>query len=1014
MLISVLGEPLKSKNKNLYAVFLILSFCFAVFIPTPALADTNERDLNPDKEDIVSSYSFGPYQSDKWSVVAVDTPDINNPGSGVTIAILDSGVTKTENLSCHNFVHEYDSYWQISGPGSALDISGHGTTVAHTIADCSDGIANSVNIMPVRVFTDYYAPWGFPTYTDDWALAEGIIWAVNHGADIINMSLGSPCYKTWEEGCRGDDTYPGWVDNAIQYASNNGVLIVAASGNSALPWVSFPANHPDVWAVGAVDINLDKSYFSNSGEALTFVGPGENVETALGNVSGTSFSSPEVAAAAAVLKGSMPGLSVKEIEDAFVCTIVDLGDQGWDPEYGWGMPQIQASLDLLQAGLLQTPWWVSSELILSFAGEGVIRATWESANDCNNIEYYFIDIEPGGSNTVTYADNATEFLVSESGVYTVYAKAINEFGNHSELISNTIEIDLTPPSWDNGTGITINLDGDNLIYSWNGASDLNSISRYELLVERDGLFVVQINTLDTSAAFNSGYFEEPGVYTVIVSAFDPYENSSSIFTQFQILEPEPTSSSNDGESSTATTIPTFTRLSTTTTISEYMMPTETTTTIPSSTTTVVVVSYTPTGNLSGSCPLLSNPDAASKPYFGAENNDTFPMGPRALAYKGYEGCKYSGLSRDEIKDELKRYLEYWSQFSGNEFRYLESVHSRDWRNEDELNGAVNRWDSEWSGIDPSSIVENLSNSDGQLVWDDSHWTTPTTTIPAISDPDTTNTVLGAPTITGVTLSPKASGSDPGIDLIVSKDHAPSVQGLDIIKYSYQYYTVEGGPQGGGSDPHSRTNPLLFEIPSGYDTVYIKIRAEYGEYVACESGQPNCFTTINNQWGPYTDWYAVVVNEPSSESDDSSTTTTTTLPPTNPTTTIPSCISLEEAKARWRSDNENTKRGYGNVGWYYVEDSGGSSAYVNGSQSTVRLIQQTGTWSVGDTYLEGVSGDFGLILWTSTIVEDHGDGYYDYEANPIYPDAAVEAHAISEYTGNSGTHADPNICPSEIP
>ena len=607
----------------MYLAFLMLSFCFTVFIPTPALAETNERDLNPDKEDIVSSYSFGPYQSDKWSVVAVDTPDINNPGSGVTIAILDSGVTKIENLSCHNFVHEYDSFWGISGPGSALDISGHGTTVALTIADCDDGIANSVNIMPVRVFTDYYASWGFPTYTDDWAIAEGIIWAVNHGADIINISLGSPCYKTWEEGCRGDPTYPGWVDNAIQYASNNGVLVVAASGNSALPWVSFPANHPDVWAVGAVDINLDKSYFSNSGEALTFVGPGENVETALGDVSGTSFSSPEVAAAAAVLKGSMPGLTVEEIEGAFVCTIIDLGDAGWDPEYGWGMPQIEASLDLLQAGLLQTPWWVSSELILTSEGQGVVRATWESADDCNSIESYYIDIEPGGSNTVTYADNATEFLVSDSGVYTVYAKAINEFGNQSELISNTIEIDLTPPSWDNGTEITINLDGDNLVYSWNDASDLSSISRYELLVERDGLFVVQTNTLDTSAEFNSGNFEEPGIYTVIVKAFDAYENSSFIETQFEIVAPEPIAttttslpaSSSDEGTSTTTTIPIFSSVSTTTTLPEYMTTQSTTTTIPSSTTTTIPSSTTTTVPSSTTTTTTIPPSSITCEYF---------------------------------------------------------------------------------------------------------------------------------------------------------------------------------------------------------------------------------------------------------------------------------------------------------------------------------------------------------------------------------------------------------------
>ena len=244
--------------RKISLIIISITFVFTFLIHSTAQANQAERDFEPDKDDIVNSYSFGPYNSDKWSLKAVDTPNINNPGAGVTIAIIDTGVTKTANLACHNFVHEYDSFWFISGPGSAQDIDGHGTIVAHTIADCNDGIAKSVNIMPIRAFTDYYSYLGVPMYADDWSISEGIYWAVNHGADIINMSLGSSCYQSWYEGCKGDPNYPGWVDAAIDYAVSNGVLVVAASGNEALPWVSHPANHPNVWAVGAVDINLDQ------------------------------------------------------------------------------------------------------------------------------------------------------------------------------------------------------------------------------------------------------------------------------------------------------------------------------------------------------------------------------------------------------------------------------------------------------------------------------------------------------------------------------------------------------------------------------------------------------------------------------------------------------------------------------------------------------------------------------------------------------------------------------------
>ena len=538
---------------------LLLNLFFVSFISLFSLTNTAlaEEERNTDPNDIERSiYSFQAYVGDKWYFDAIDTPNSSSSGANVTIAILDTGVTKTSQLACHNFVNEYDAFWNISGAGSGRDIASHGTLVAHTIADCDIGIAKSVNIMPVRIFTDAYASYGYPTYTDDLAVAMGIIWAVDHGADIINMSFGASCFTTWDGGCRGETgSFAGYVDTAIKYAYDRGVLLIAASGNDALPWVSYPANNPYVWAIGAVNSSLNKASFSNFGSALNFVAPGENIGTALGSVSGTSFSSPEVAAAAAVLKGSMPGLTVKEIEDAFVCTIVDLGDKGWDPQFGWGMIQIEASLELLAAGLLQTPWFPTPQLTLVSEGSGKIKAMWQSADDCNGIESYSVFLDGKFENKVEnlYNDKKNEsyLTVLDSGTYNVSLLATNVFDNSTELITSSITIDLTPPKFDS-TFVSISTD-QGVYIEWENAIDVNGIEKYQVqLVDAKNLVLKEGFSSTNEILFNTQNLIA-GSYKVKIFAYDVYNNKSlPISKEFNITE----NSVEEGqEATTTTTIP---------------------------------------------------------------------------------------------------------------------------------------------------------------------------------------------------------------------------------------------------------------------------------------------------------------------------------------------------------------------------------------------------------------------------------------------------------------------------
>ena len=1013
-----------------------------------------ERKGPTNSEQITNTYET--FSTGKWFLPALDASFTSNSGQGITVAILDTGVSKTSYLSCHNFVSEYDAFNDISGPGSAQDIGSHGTLVAQTIADCNNGIAKNINIMPVRVFTDQYASYGVDTYTDDLAIAMGIVWAVNNNADIINMSLGGDCYKTWEEGCRGSVgviagvDVAGLLDSAIKYAYDNNVLVVAASGNSALAWVSHPANNPYAWAVGGVNENLNKANFSNFGQALDFVAPGTNIDLDLANVDGTSFSSPSVAAAAAVLKGSYPGLSIKEIGDAFICTVVDLGESGWDPYYGWGLVQIQASLDLLKAGLLQTPWWTTEQISIVSEGNGKVKVVYGLADDCNAIERYSVTFN---NETKYLVGNEAVFSVAESGTYQTSVKAINKFGNSTKkVLTTSITVDLTAPSFESSV-VNVNTD-EGIKIEWNNAEDNNGVERYQVQISDENNNVVkEAYSYLPKYIFSTDNLVK-GEYKVSIYAIDIYNNKSlPITTEFTLeIENINSGSSDTNTSTTTTTIPENKSIVADETITTTTLPTisdplttntvlgsPTVTSIDLSGTTLVVSfnhapavkdleivaygcsyktvqdgpaggidgfevtakscsldapegyenisvrvhakygnyincgtdnssncvqidneqwgpysdwktitltgtgsvddasivftwdgelqsstsnEYTSIGSLSGNCPLLASSTAASSPLFKQVNSNVYPFSPTEAAFSGYEGCMYSGLSIDEIKSELINYLNYWRQFSAEQFKNLEAVATRNWRNSDSLNEAGNRWSSEWSGINPSSIVENLSRSDGQLVWDDSYWTVglTTTTLATISDPTTENTVLGAPTITGTSLS--------GSTLTVSFDHAPAVKGLEIVAYGCSYYTVSNGPAGGVDGFEVSSKTCVIDIPTNYPTVYVKVHAKYGNYVNCGTGNSNCVQIDNEQWGPYTGWYSVTVFTPtttttipenSNESGDSTTTTTTTttttLPPSNTTTTTinpSSCLSYEEYYAQVEVDLAGESF-YGQVG-----------------------------------------------------------------------------------------------------
>jgi len=323
--------------------------------------------LNYSYELFTSPPPNDPYFPDQWHLSDVGIPDAwdMGTGDGVTLAIIDGGVSAGgEDLTCHTFRFPYDA---TTGAASAEPEpnnprGSHGTHVAGTAVQCTDngiraaGTAPGADLLPVKVSDASY------DITSE-HLAEGILWASDHGADIINLSLGRRCDSEWPQ-CGAEDQA---LNDAIDYAASKDIVIVGASGNYSGVYVSYPANHPAIIAVGATTADRVKAGYSNFGSALDLVAPGGGSVAVDGILQesfdypggawdvyaqvGTSFAAPIVAGTAALIRSVNPALSSSTVRSILTSTALDLGAAGWDRLFGAGLVQADAAA----AAALVTP-----------------------------------------------------------------------------------------------------------------------------------------------------------------------------------------------------------------------------------------------------------------------------------------------------------------------------------------------------------------------------------------------------------------------------------------------------------------------------------------------------------------------------------------------------------------------------------------------------------------------------------------------------------------------------------
>ncbi|MDR6998853.1 S8 family serine peptidase [Neobacillus niacini] len=265
-----------------------------------------------------------PDYSKQWYLNKIQMPkawDVTKGSSRITVAVIDDGVQQDHPDLKGKIVSPYNA---VTG-NARYTPQEHATHVAGIIAASFNktgiaGIAPDVKIMPINVFDGEEA--------SDYAVALGIKYAVEHHADVINMSLGSPNYSVL-------------LDYYAKYAKSKGVILIAAAGNDGTFTKTYPAALDSVVGVGATTSHDHVAFYSNKGSFVDFTAPGSNIYSTIdgssyAQLTGTSMASPVVSGVAALVRSKNPFLTPDQVESIMKHSVVDLGTKGRDDYYGYG------------------------------------------------------------------------------------------------------------------------------------------------------------------------------------------------------------------------------------------------------------------------------------------------------------------------------------------------------------------------------------------------------------------------------------------------------------------------------------------------------------------------------------------------------------------------------------------------------------------------------------------------------------------------------------------------------
>ncbi|MFD2372056.1 S8 family peptidase [Brevibacillus sp. GCM10020057] len=261
--------------------------------------------------------------------------DVSEGSNDVIVAVVDTGVDMNHPEFKGKLVKGYNVLEDNDKP---QDDNGHGTHVSGIIAartNNRDGIAGMTwksKLMPIKAI----GADGSGSAVD---IARGIYWATDHGAEVINLSV-------------GNYTSSAVLKEACRYAYDHNVVMVAASGNDASDQPSYPAAYEEVLSVAAVDHLKERADFSNFGDYVDVAAPGVDIPSTYidndyASLSGTSMACPHVAALAALVRSVHPDMKNSDVMELIRKSAEDLGPPGHDQLYGYGMIDVNNTLKQL-------------------------------------------------------------------------------------------------------------------------------------------------------------------------------------------------------------------------------------------------------------------------------------------------------------------------------------------------------------------------------------------------------------------------------------------------------------------------------------------------------------------------------------------------------------------------------------------------------------------------------------------------------------------------------------------
>jgi len=525
-----------------------------------------------------------------WSDTAWDLAP--NRGQGVVVAVIDTGVAYEDfngslngnpqtfkiapDLASTPFVAPWDFNNNDAHPN---DDHGHGSHVAGTVSQDTNnaygvaGVASNSTIMPLKVLD--YTGNGF-----DPDIVDAIYHAVDNGADVINMSLGFPGTGA-PDGNGVTCTEILGLNAALDYAYNNGVVLIAAAGNDG-GIVSCPAAHPRVISVGATRFDAQVTWYSNNGSELDITAPGGdplvdqsgdgytdgvlqesfcydasillliNGYGSFCNVyqAGTSMASPHVAGTAALLLGENPALTPDQVRSYLQTTARDGGPAGWDANYGWGIldaagalaamlgvpvPEPQPFPGLDPPTNLTAAATSSSRVNLAWTDNATAEAGFKLERSTDGVNF---------TQVALLAANSTAYTNINLTAATTYHYRVRAYtGPEHSAFSNTASTTTQPPpaAPTNLTATALSTSRINLRWTDNATNELG----FKVERSTDGVNFSQVAVLlPNLITWNNLNLAAGTTYTYRIRAYDGPNHSAFSNTAAATTQPTPAAPSN--------------------------------------------------------------------------------------------------------------------------------------------------------------------------------------------------------------------------------------------------------------------------------------------------------------------------------------------------------------------------------------------------------------------------------------------------------------------------------------